>query len=329
MIYDNLLEVSDKYDTFLFDAYGVFWEGRGFYSNSREVMAELVTQGKKVVVISNTTRLQQDIIKSYQEKGLLPQRDYTHFFTSGDLLKNRLQRGELSFAQCANPRKYYVIGLPHKKAFANTIYQQVAAPEEADFVYCGVPFMYAADIAKYPQYAEQYWPARLDENGQVYLWDTLTEKPFVEIIKRVIDLGLPALNANPDFVAKEGHPLVKNAPAVFVVRNGTIAEMLRQGGAEVLEFGKPHENIYEYVFQELQKQGVTIDKTRTCMIGDTIRTDVKGAVNAGIDPILCVETGVTAEELLQGQSLESICAREKVDVQQIVKIKSVGGNDGI
>ncbi|MBO6281292.1 MAG: HAD hydrolase-like protein [Alphaproteobacteria bacterium] len=324
MLYDNLKSVADKFDLFLFDAYGVFWEGNGFYKGSREVMAELVAAGKTIVVISNTTMIGPDIRANYAKRGLFEHKEYSYMFTSGDLLRQNLINGNLAFKKCPNPQKYYVIGLPHKKAFADTEYQQVEKIEDADFVYCGVPFMFAEDVAKYPQYADQYWPVRLDAEGQVEIWDTLTEKPFEEIVQKAVDLGLPALNANPDFTAREGHPLVPNSDAVFVVRNGTIAEMFRERGAEVIEYGKPHANIYEYVFERLAQEGIAVDKARTCMIGDTVRTDVKGALVAGVTPVLCVETGVVAEDIHNGKTLESLCKAEKIDIQQIIQIKGVG-----
>lgn len=324
MIYKGLSDIADKFDLFLFDAYGVFWEGNGFYQNSRETMAELVRQGKQVVVISNTTMLQNDIVASYTKRGLLPERDYNYIITSGDLLRSRLLKGDISFKNCVNPLKYYVIGLPHNKAFAESKYQQDENLQDADFVYCGVPFMFDKDVARYPQYKEQYWPVKNMESGGM-MWDTLTAEPFVDVVEKAVSLNKPVLNANPDFTAKEGHPLVANSPAVFVVRNGTIAEMFRKRGAEVLEFGKPHTNIYEYVFKILHSKGINIDKSRTCMIGDTVRTDIKGGFDAGISPILCVETGVTAEEILKGNTVENLCKTENIDVQQIIQIKSIGG----
>lgn len=324
-MYECLKDITDKYDLFLFDAYGVFWEGNGFYHNSRETMEQLVNMGKTVVIISNTTLLQDDIVASYIKRGLLPKRDYSYIITSGDLLRSHLLKGDITFKSCPDPLKYYVIGLPHHKAFADSKYILVDKLEEADFVYCGVPFMFEDDVKKYPQYNEQYWPVKKDENGKVEMWDTLTPEPFNEIVEKAVALHKPALNANPDFTAKEGHPLVQGSSAVFVVRNGTLAEMFRERGAEVLEFGKPHANIYEYTFDILKSKGIVFDKLRTCMVGDTVRTDIKGAVNAGVSPILCVETGVTAEEILNGNSVESLCKKENIDVNRIIQIKSIGG----
>lgn len=325
MIYNGLSDIADKFDTFLFDAYGVFWEGNDFYLNSREVMAELIKKGKTVVVISNSSSLGADVAQRYAQRGLLEKTHYNLLITSGDLLRHHLLAGDISFASCEHPQKYYVIGQPHHKAFANTKYIAVDCPQKADFVYCSVPYMYKKDVAAYPQYKAQYWPVKLDESGEVCCWDTLTEAPFVEIVEKIVRLKLPILNANPDFIAKEGHPLVPESEAVFVVRNGMLAEMFRQRGAEVLEYGKPHKNIYEFTFAKLSQQGINPDKTTTCMIGDTVRTDIKGAINAEIAPILCVKTGVTAEEILKGNTLENLCQPENIMLQQVILINSVGG----
>lgn len=325
MIYDSLHEIADKFDLFLFDAYGVFWEGRKFYDGSLETMQALIAEDKVVAVISNSTQMCENLIQGYAKRGMLPNRDYNFLLTSGDVLRYHLLRGDIQFQSNPNPQKYYVIGQPHSKAFADTIYRQVDKMEEADFIYCGVPFLYEEDVAKYPQYKDLYWPVINRESDGRKVWDTLTEAPFVETVEKAVKLGLPVLNANPDFTAKEGHPLVPESESVFVVRNGTLAEMFRRRGAEVLEYGKPHANIYDYTFDLLRQNGVFIDKQKTCMIGDTVRTDVKGGINAGIVPILCVETGVTAEAILQGKTVKSLCMDENIDVKQVIQIKSVGG----
>ena len=74
-------------------------------------------------------------------------------------------------------------------------------------------------------------------------------------------------------------------------------------GGRVTEFGKPHGNIFEYAYE-------TCDIPRNAaaaMIGDTYRTDIKGAQSFGISGVWCVETGITAEEISAGKTLEQIC----------------------
>lgn len=321
MIYSSLSEIADKFEVFLFDAYGVFWNGGGFYKNSKEIMQKLVAEGKTVVVVSNATLLHDDIVASYQRKNLLEGRDYTFMISSGEVLRFDLSRKKISFSG----NKFYTIGAKHEKMFAGTMYKPVENLDEADFVFCGVPFLTAEDIVKYPQYKNCFLPAKTDEKGNIVFWDSTIAEPFEKIVKEVSKLKLPALNANPDYLAQEGHPLAKEKAPQFVVRNGTIAEMLRQCDNKVIEYGKPHTNIYDYVFAKLQKIGRMTDKAKICMVGDTVRTDIKGAVNSGIVPILCVQTGVTALELSKGNTVKNLCESENIDVQQIIEINSVGG----
>lgn len=325
MVYDNLLEIADNFEVFLFDAYGVFWGGNGFFPNSKEIMQKLMVAGKTVAVVSNATLMHEDMVASYQRKDLLEGRDYTFMVSSGEVLRRDLLNKKLKFAGCRKPRKVYNIGAKNEKMFAGTIYQSVETPEEADFVYCGVPFLTAAEAAEYSRYAADFLPVKADESGKIVLWDSVIEKPFEKIVDRAAALGLPALNANPDYVAQEGHPLAKDKSSHFVVRNGTLAKMLRERGLEVLEYGKPHANIYEYVFEKLTNQGKMCAKSKICMIGDTVRTDVKGAINSGIVPVLCVKTGVTSLELSKGNTVKNLCESENIDVQQVIEINSVGG----
>lgn len=321
MIYSSLSEIADKFEVFLFDAYGVFWNGGGFYKNSKEIMQKLVAEGKTVVVVSNATLLHDDIVASYQRKNLLEGRDYTFMISSGEVLRFDLSRKKISFSG----NNFYTIGAKHEKMFAGTMYKPVENLDEADFVFCGVPFLTAEDIAKYPQYKNCFLPAKTDEKGNIVFWDSTIAEPFEKIVNEISKLKLPALNANPDYLAQEGHPLAKEKAPQFVVRNGTIAEMLRQCDNKVIEYGKPHTNIYDYVFAKLQKIGRMADKAKICMVGDTVRTDIKGAVNSGIVPILCVQTGVTALELSKGNTVKNLCESENIDVQQIIEINSVGG----
>jgi HAD superfamily hydrolase (TIGR01450 family) len=325
VIYNSLKDISAEFEVFLFDAFGVFWEGNDFYPNSLSLMKGLKDKGKTVVVISNSPEKIEDATDFYNQRGLFKGCHYDYLVTSGNLVHEKIKAGKITFESFKNPKKYFVIGDDHE-IFADSIYEQVYEPETADFIYCGTPYVFKDDIENYPQYKKFYWPTKLDENGEICAWNTETVEPFWKRVEEISKLHKPILNPNPDFTAKVGHKMVPGSEAVFVVRNGTIAEMFRKKGLEVYEFGKPHANIFEYTFGILQNDGISIDKKRCCMIGDTVRTDIKGAINAGIVPVLCVETGVTAEAVLNGQSVESICFQEGIELKQIVQIKSIAGD---
>lgn len=67
---------------------------------------------------------------------------------------------------------------------------------------------------------------------------------------------------------------------------GAFAALYKEMGGEVLYFGKPHKPIYEHLFA---KHGFVREKT--LMIGDSLETDIKGAVEFGFDSLLLL-TGV-------------------------------------
>lgn len=316
-IYDNLAEIDNQFDVFIFDAYGVIYNGAKFYLNVKEYLRHLRADGKTVVILSNSSQLAESAMKGYAEKGLRQDREYDFFVTSGQVCYEDVLHDKLPF----KGNKYFMIG-QKKEAFRDTnYYQQVQSPQEADFVFISIPYLTGNEVESMPRFQADYLPAKADANGQVVFWDSLTIDPFLSLIQKCVDMGLPALNANPDFYASEKH--LGSDKVTFVVRNGLVAEYYRRCGGKVYEFGKPHCNVYNHVFELLAQNGVKCNPIRTAMIGDTIRTDIKGAVNAGIVPVLCLETGLTAHEIENGARLENLLKKEDLSLENIYFIRRV------
>ncbi|MGL1608658.1 HAD hydrolase-like protein, partial [Vibrio parahaemolyticus] len=67
-------------------------------------------------------------------------------------------------------------------------------------------------------------------------------------------------------------------------------------GGEVIFYGKPHRPIYERAMSLAgERQGRQIDRKKVLAIGDSVRTDLTGAREFGID-CLFVTRGIHAEE---------------------------------
>jgi len=97
------------------------------------------------------------------------------------------------------------------------------------------------------------------------------------------------LCANPDLVVERGDRLVYCA--------GAIAELYGTLGGDVLYAGKPHRPIYDAALARIAAlRGVAVSPRRILAIGDSVRTDLKGAAALGID-CLFVTAGIHAEEL--------------------------------
>ena len=77
---------------------------------------------------------------------------------------------------------------------------------------------------------------------------------------------------------------------------GSLAELYREKGGQVTEYGKPHPQIYDYARRVIANAtGNVVSDERILCIGDGIRTDVKGAIGESLD-CLFVSGGLAAEE---------------------------------
>src|SRR5205823_3527816 len=97
------------------------------------------------------------------------------------------------------------------------------------------------------------------------------------------------LCGNPDVVVERGDKLVYCA--------GALADLYRDLGGEVLYAGKPHRPIYDEALARIAElRGGRPPLGRVLAIGDSVRTDVTGATQFGVD-CLFVTAGIHAEEL--------------------------------
>lgn len=97
------------------------------------------------------------------------------------------------------------------------------------------------------------------------------------------------LCGNPDLVVERGDKLIYCA--------GAIADLYSTLGGNVFYAGKPHRPIYELALERVAAlRGGPPVRKRVLAIGDSVRTDLRGATDFGID-CLFVTAGIHAEEL--------------------------------
>lgn len=99
--------------------------------------------------------------------------------------------------------------------------------------------------------------------------------------------------------AANGRPLLCANPDLEVVRGGVreycagaLAARYEALGGPVLYVGKPHPAVYRTCLAQLG----SVARSRILAVGDSLRTDVAGAVGIGVDSLL-VLGGIHAEEL--------------------------------
>ena len=99
-----------------------------------------------------------------------------------------------------------------------------------------------------------------------------TYRPMLEDFRM---RDVPMICANPDIVVERGERLVYCA--------GAIAELYEEQGGHVVYAGKPHLPIYTRAFEAFAEvRGRPLAKERILAIGDGLKTDIKGARQAGL-----------------------------------------------
>ena len=113
---------------------------------------------------------------------------------------------------------------------------------------------------------------------------------------------LPLICANPDIVVERGDRLIYCA--------GAIAELYRELGGEAIFYGKPHRPIYERAMAlAAERRGKPTSLDRVLAIGDSVRTDLTGALGFGID-CLFLTRGIHSEEFEGIDQLDPASVKE-------------------
>lgn len=253
---ENILSLKDKFDVFILDIYGVIWDGKKPVNGALEHMIELKKAGKTVILLSNGTERSEKSEISNAKRGFIKGVHYDKVVTSGDLAYE-------TFTEDERALKYYQLWRPNKALFEDSRYVEVNTPQQADFVYIGVP--------------------QIMENGEWH--DRLTIEPFEDELNEVFVLDLPLICANPDLKAHEKE--YEDA----VIRQGSIARYYEDLGGDVEYFGKPFPQVYDYALQDVEAED-----ERILMVGDTLATDILGANSYGIKTALTA-TGISLENM--------------------------------
>jgi HAD superfamily hydrolase (TIGR01459 family) len=131
------------------------------------------------------------------------------------------------------------------------------------------------------------------------LTDDRHEKPddYRGLLEEALKLRLPFVCANPDLVVDVGGTLLYCA--------GAIADLYAHMGGAVYWAGKPHLNSYETAHHRAEAlRDENVPRGKILIIGDSLRTDMKGAEMFGSDALF-VASGIHRHETMDGISLSA------------------------
>lgn len=131
------------------------------------------------------------------------------------------------------------------------------------------------------------------------LTDDRNEKPedYLPLLRKARALNIPFVCANPDLLVDVGGTLLYCA--------GAIADLYENMGGRVFWAGKPHLNAYEAAHRIAEAlRDTNVPRSKCLVIGDAIRTDLKGAENFGCDALF-VASGIHRHEAMDGSQLSA------------------------
>ncbi|MDR1233815.1 MAG: HAD hydrolase-like protein [Holosporales bacterium] len=276
MIHENLLSIYKDYDSFLIDVYGVLYDGEKLYDSVLDSLKIVKGSGKKIIILSNTPVVSKLCRDRYLEFGLLEGVHYDQIVSSGEVFR---QTVPLLFMQEA---KYHQLFAKNPCVFEDSGFIETDSIPNADFIYVGgligSNMAYPVDDLKTKSGAR----IQLEDITKVGCENIDGLEEITEILEACLKYNRKLVVINPDIFAIESINGVKRP----ILCPGAIGEFYEHMGGEVIYFGKPYQQIYDFA-----KQFLT-GCEKTAMVGDTIWTDILGGNIAGCDTILTL-TGVT------------------------------------
>jgi HAD superfamily hydrolase (TIGR01459 family) len=254
----GLSEIASRYDVILCDVWGVVHDGMEHYPDAVAALAHFRKGGGTVVLITNAPRPASGIERMLRRLEV-PQNAYDAIVSSGDVTVSlMLERGD---------KAPHHVGPPRDNSLFREVAERSGRPdprvpfEAADYVVC---------------------TGLLDD-----VHDKLDD--YDPLLERMRARQMEFVCANPDIVVHSGERLIYCA--------GAIAERYAALGGPVIQAGKPYAAIYRRAIDAAQQARRNPEtKPRVLAIGDGLATDLKGAINAGID-MLFVSSGIHRDRL--------------------------------
>jgi HAD superfamily hydrolase (TIGR01459 family) len=240
----GISEISDKFDVYFIDLWGVIHNGVQCYPEALKVLEKLKEQNKKIVLISNAPR-PSAVVKVFLETIGLESSCYDFLVTSGDITREYISLN-------SSKKNFYHLGPTRDIDLFKDLNVALTSKEECDEIIC----------------------TGLVSDEEEKLQD------YKILLDFFLNKKIPLICANPDEVVARGEKIVFCA--------GALANQYKQEGGMVRYFGKPYSDIYSFALKKVRAHKDFKDKKEinTLVIGDNIKTDIKGANLFNLNSVL-------------------------------------------
>ena len=121
---------------------------------------------------------------------------------------------------------------------------------------------------------------------------------FAKILDKMLELNLPLLCANPDYLVHDNDELS--------MCGGTVAQLYEDMGGKVFRYGKPFKPIYSNIIKTMKIS----DFSKVLVIGDSLWHDIAGGSLMNFDG-LWVKNGVHTPQLHKKKEITNLLGTYK------------------
>ncbi|RAL02929.1 4-nitrophenylphosphatase [Aspergillus ibericus CBS 121593] len=289
----GIREFIDKFDVFLFDCDGVLWSGDHVFPGTNETLEMLRSKGKQVVfVTNNSTKSRADYNKKLTSLGIPSTTE--EIFSSSYSASIYISR---ILTLPPTKRKVFVIG--------ETGIEQELQSEN-------VPFIGGTD----PSYRRDITP---EDYKAIAAGSSDLLDPEVGVVLVGLDfhinyfklaLAYHYIRRGAVFLATNIDSTLPNSGTLFPGAGSMSAPLIMMLGKEPVSLGKPNQAMMDAIEGKFR-----FDRSRACMVGDRVNTDIRFGIEGRLGGTLGVLTGVSSkEEFVGGEVRPSVYLDKLADL---------------
>ncbi len=270
---NSISEIINKYENYIIDQWGVMHNGYFGYKHALETIDYLNKKNKNLFIISNSSKRKKSSQERLPELGF-NKNSFINVLTSGEMMWNYIYN---KYEHLNYKKKCFHIyddskedGLLFREGLNLSFVDKI---DNADLILACTPFFNMLPI------------------------------DYIPILDKAIDKNLTMYCANPDFETIEKN----NTENIFCM--GTIAEIYKKMGGQIIIKGKPEKDIYNEATRSIK-----LNKAKTIAVGDSIFHDIRGASNFSIDSVL-VKSGIHKDL----KTIEMLCKNHQIKPTYLIE----------
>ncbi len=131
---------------------------------------------------------------------------------------------------------------------------------------------------------------------------------YTDLLKNLIKFNSLMICSNPDKTVIRGK--------YFMICAGLLAEYYEKIGGNVIYYGKPHNNIYEFCYKLIEGEN------KILVVGDSLDNDIKGANSQKLDSLLItdgIHREVNNNKDIDKEKLDDLIKKKNINPKFVMK----------